>query len=275
MRIAIWNAPLAEFFLSGITTGVVPQVFEVERTDPRSCLNRLQQGKVDLALVPTLTVLRDVEAYSVVPGAALSTWKNPFARLVLRQGIGEPVRSVAFDPLFAQEALVARIVLKEHYGHEPSFLPVADASREALLDNGADAALIVGTDVATLRTDRLVLDLGQEWYELANYPMVWGLFVTTAGLATATMRDLLVGTVMAAEEQRELWTRSLEMPEDLHDFFSNDLRVRFDDLALASLTELRQYLFYYNVLDQMPEIPLATFPEDADEEQDEEEEDFE
>ena len=37
---------------------------------------------------------------------------------------------------------------------------------------------------------------------------------------------------------------------------------RLDDLAVAGLTEFRDYLYYYNITDEIPELPLYELPED-------------
>ena len=63
-----------------------------------------------------------------------------------------------------------------------------------------------------------------------------------------------------AEQQQSLQAR--EMPPALHTFYTEGLRLRLDDLATASLTEFRQYLYYYNVTEDLPELPLYELPDD-------------
>lgn len=268
MDLAIWNEPPAEFIVSGLASGAVSSPLEVQRAAPRECKRLLDAGLVDVALLPTLSVLRDTEGYDVLPAVALSSWSYPYARLVLKAGLSEPVRHIAFDPQYAQEAFLAHLVLGEHYGARPRFVPYDAPSHEELLSAEEDAALLVGSDVPTLQTEALSLDLGQEWYELANYPMVWGLFATRKGLATPEMIHALREAAEAAEEHRAVWVQAQETLPDLHSFYREDLRVRLDDLAVASLTELRQHLFYYDVLDEVPELPLVALQEEDEDEDD-------
>ena len=272
MHLAIWDAPPAEFIVSGFTSGAVEAPVEIERESAREATRLLTDGLVDVALLPTLTILRDLKAYDVLPAVALSTWRYPYARLVLRNALGKPIHRVAFDPQYAQEALVTRIILQEHYRIEPAFLPLPSPLPEELLAADADAALLVGQGVPALHTDRLVLDLGQEWYELSNYPMVWGLFAARKGTATPEMIRALRASAGAAEAQRGLWIRSQEAPPTLHAFYQDDLRVRLDDLAVASLTELRQYLFYYDILDEVAEIPFVAIQDDEGDEAEDDDE---
>ncbi|HET6567473.1 MAG TPA: MqnA/MqnD/SBP family protein [Rhodothermales bacterium] len=262
MRLAIWNTPSAEFFLSGITSGAVSPDLEIVREPPRVCAALLEQAAVDVALVPTLSAARAPDTFDLLPAVALASWKYPFAQIVLRRGLGEPIRGVAFDPVYATEALVTRVVLREHYGSETTFKPYPAPSVTQLLDAPEDASLIVGNDVPFLQTDRLALDLGQEWYELSNYPMVWGLFAARKGEGTAAMVHTLRAAAEAADAQRGVWVQAQETSPVLHEFYRDDLRVRLDDLAVASLTEFCHQLFYIDILDEIPELPFITLAEE-------------
>ena len=269
MLLATWDYGPTDFLVSGFTSGAVASPFELERHSPQRCAELLRAGQVDVALVPTLTVASDVGAFDVLPAIALSTWRYPYAKLVLRRDLGEPVRTVAVDPAHPQEALLARIVLKEHYGAEPELVPHPGADVEALLGADADASLVVGPRVPMLQTDRLALDLGQEWYELANYPMVWGVFATPKGEATPEMITALRDAAEAAEANRAVWMQAQEPPPALHAFYQDDLRIRLDDLAVASLTEWLRFLFFYGVAEEITGLPFVALPSEEDEEESE------
>lgn len=262
MQLALWDTPAADFFVTGLEAGVAESDLVIERQDPRTCVDLLRRGLVDIALVPSLVVLSSADILDALPGAALSTWTYPYARIVLGKGLGE-IESVAFDPLYTQEALVARIVLKEHYGKEPTFVPMQHATLDDLEAKEEDAFLYVGDDAPLLQSKNTVLNLGQEWYELANYPMVWGLFAARKDEATPAMVEALVNMVEAAETQRPVWLQAHEMTPEVDHFFREALRLRFDDLATASLTELRQYLFYYQITEDIPDLPLYVVPDDG------------
>ena len=59
-----------------------------------------------------------------------------------------------------------------------------------------------------------------------------------------------------------MWIQAREMMPALHSFYAKDLRLHFDDLATAGLTAFRHYLYYYNVTDDIPDLPLYELPED-------------
>ena len=274
MTLAIWNTSPAAFAVSGFTSGAVRSPFDrIVQRRPEVCAALLVSGEVDAALLPTVMVLQGAEGFDVVPGAALSTWKYPFARLVLKEGLRGPIRSVACDARALQERYVTRLVLREHYGADPEMRPQPEEpTTEALLAAEADAALLTGPSVPMLPAERLpsnglALDLGQEWFEMANYPMAWGLFATRRGTAGPALVQALLDNVEAAEAHRATWIQAQEPPPALHAFYRKDLRLRYDDLVTASLTEFRRYLFYYDILDEVPNLHFVEAPEEEEDEE--------
>lgn len=263
MRLAMWDMPAGALLQEALAASDQMPAIDLRLMKPRACVDQLMHQAVDVALVPSLVVFTNPEALDVLPTGAFSTWRYPYARIRLRHGL-EQIQTMAFDPEDAQEALIARIILREHYRKEPEFIPYEEASSETLLEAPEDASLLVGSDVSTLQANGIMLNLGEEWFELANYPMVWGLFATRRDEATPRAVHMLRALIEAAEMHRPIWLQAHDMSPDVHAYFADDLRLRLDDLATASLTEFRQFLLYYGVTEDVPELPLYVLPEDDD-----------
>ena len=271
MDLAIWNYPPAEFLVSGVTSGAVNNPFRIKRYRPEECAARLVEDDVDVALLPTMLALQASDAIDVIPSVGLVSWDYPYARLVWGGGLHDFPETIAYDRRVAQERVVARIILHEHYGVDPTFVPYDDRSPTELLDTQEDAALLVGPNVPSLKPEPFTIDIGQEWYELVNYPMVWGLFVTKRDRASDEMIEALIDSAQAAEENRDVWVQAQETSANLNAFYREDLRTGLDKLAIASLTEFRKYLFYYDVTEDVPDLPFVYLDEDEEEEEAEEE----
>lgn len=261
MEIAVWDIPPIELFVAGMESGEHAGHFSVRKRSVQQCEEELRAGVVDVALLPTLSVLQHQKDFDVLPAVAFSTWSYPFARVVLRRDLGHSIERVAFDPRNQQERLVTEIILREHYRIQPEFV-AREFEPEELLRPDEDACLLVGPDVPSMSFDGLVLDVGREWFELSNYPMTWGLFAAQRGTVSSEEIMRVRDAVRASERQRDVWVRARETSETLHDFYMNDLRFRLDDLSIAGLTEFRQYLFYYDVVDDVREIPFIYLPDD-------------
>lgn len=271
MKLAIWNTPMAEAAAGGLTTG--GGNVELHRLRPEACAAALLKQQVDVALVPTTMVLQGAEGFDVIPDVAVSSWKYPFARIVLKEGLESLELTLACDRRAVQEQFVATVVLREHYqlGAETVSYDAPDDPLD-LLRGDENAALLTSTDLETMPDPGrlrggggLVMDLGQEWFELAKYPMVWGLFVTREDTLDAETTAALRDRLHAAEDLRPDWVEQAEHPL-LEEFFAEDLRLRFDDLAVASLTELKHYLFYDDVIGHVPDLTFAPLPEEEEQE---------
>ncbi|NBC86756.1 MAG: hypothetical protein GVY25_11260 [Bacteroidetes bacterium] len=268
MKLAIWDLPPAEFLVSGFTSGAVSNPFDILRYRPEECARRLVQGEVDIALLPTTLALQAADSIDVVPSIGLVSWKYPYARLAWSGGLRDYPETIAYDRRVSQERFIARVVMQEHYGAEPAFVPYDGRTPRQLLETEEDAALLVGNDVPAMQLDAFSMDIGREWYELTNYPMVWGLFVMQRDRANDEVTEALVDAREAAEENRDVWVMAQETSERLGEFYREDLRSALDRLALASLTELRQYMFYYDLTDEVPDLPFVFLGQGDDDDDD-------
>ena len=243
MHVALWDSPAADCLASAAQSlGCA-----VERCDGAACDALVRAGQVDLGLVPTYYVLAAATGVEVLPGGALSSWSFPYAQLRLARPLKE-VRTFVCSPDQVQEALMVRVILKEHYGMDVSAVP----------QGPADAELLTGTP-GDLEPG--ILDLGREWFELSQYPMVWALFTCSPSAATPAMEAGVLAIVRRAEEM--VWGTDTAGK----DAYQDGLRLRLDDLAVAGLTGLREYMYYYGAIEEMAELPFYEPPESGVSEQ--------
>ena len=258
MDVALWDEPSTELLAEGIasTGGAV-----LHKMDRRACRDALLRGDVDIACLPTLTVFRDQALVDPLSVAALSSWNFPFARLELNQQLGSAIEAVVADPRYAQEILFAQILLKEHYNVRPAIQPVPADKLLTFSGDGSTARLLVNTDGGTDTASPTSLDLGQEWFELTHYPMVWGLFAARKGEGVTEQVRWLREVVREAEASRaDVAAQFLEHEP----FFREHLRLRLDDLATASLTALHDFLYYFNIVEELTPLSFVMAGEEAD-----------
>lgn len=253
MRIGIEKSLPAEFFVSG-AAGAASD-FRIVSLESRSGIDMVRSGELEIALAPALSVMADPGEIEVVPAVAMSSWRYPFAQLFLPGGLGSAPDRILFEERYKEEADLARIILKEHYGLTPSFEAVDSLDD---IQDDKRPSIRVGNEVPVDRSRGLYLDIGQEWYELANYPMVWGLFVMRKGSVTAEVVGHLREVAARTEKLRARWADASDFGGAIRRFFLEDVRVRFDDLVTASLTQLLDYAFYYDLTDEIRAFPVAS-----------------
>ncbi len=265
MVLALWDEPSNDLFDYGRARQEDSGI-EIVRIPKYRCEAALLSGEVDAALLPTTGLLFHAERFDALPAVALSSWRYPPAELLLAGGLDRPVAKVAFDPNYPLERLVAEIVLTEQYKHAPTFVPVdvRDAIMEEL--SGYDGVVSARDAGKGLYDWTQRLDLGEEWYELAGYPFTWGLFAMRKGEAEADHIRILRDSLSRVEHMRE--EVAANATERYQSFFREDVRIRLDDLAVAGLTELRQYLYFMKYLEDVAEIPFVPIEDDSDEGED-------
>lgn len=252
MRIALWKAPLARELATLLDAEHLGEPVHLEVGSPHECTAWLKAGTVDVALVPTLAVIQDPEAFTVVPGVCLATGPTfAYARLVLNTGL-DAVESVRVDPRFAQEVLLTRILLAEHYNQSTAFVPQLNPQDQP---NSHDGMLLVGEAAADAPED--ALNMSREWFELTTFPMVWGLF---AGFLSAPQAQGLRDALYQAR-QHPAWPEA-------------DVQVHMDDAAEAGLDAWVHYLFMRGHIDDVPDVPYIPLPASDAEDTEDTEDDF-
>ncbi len=247
MRLAVPDVDVARALAQQWVEGASP-VESWEAVPLYAAERLLRSGLADLAFVPTLAVLRDPDAFSVVPGIGLVG--NVYASVQLRVlSRLDQIKRVGFDPHFAQEVLLAQVVLKELYDASPSFVPL-QAGED--LPSDLDAVLSVGAEPPG---EGLVLDLAQEWFEMTTRPMVWALLAAPVGTVTPEEANRLRDDALRLHPPADLGTT--------HEIGGVTLAA----YAHAGLDEWVNQLFYHRALDDLPAIPFVVLQPSDDEEE--------
>ncbi len=140
---------------------------------PSVCARLLDDGAIDLGMVPSITHL-DRRGDAVVPGVCIGS-EGPVASVALftRRPIAA-VRSIALDTSSRTSAALTRVLCAQLFQISPTFVEHAP-DLDAMLAK-ADAALLIGdpalfVDHAAFGADKI--DLGDAWTSMTARPFVW------------------------------------------------------------------------------------------------------
>ena len=239
MQLAFWDFPSTKC----LEAAAQSLHRETEKHSASYCADLLRQRQVDIALLPVTTVFTAVEEFDIIPGGAVSSWGYPFARLRVHQGL-QQAKVLKSSPDQKLEEFMARVILKEHYGRQV----------QVIFDGRADIELLPESTPLPRVDDPDILDLGQEWYELAQYPMVWGVYACLKGAGNDLMTQSLIELTKEAEIVAQEWGTRSDSPEDK--FFGESLRLRLDDVTIAGLTAIREYMYYYGMTEDLVPLPI-------------------
>jgi chorismate dehydratase len=166
----------------GLDAPPVSDRLELSIAAPLELARRLDEGALDLALLPATEIARRAGTVEVVPGLAVAGEGKSGALLHLRVPLEEVTRIVSTAPGHAAELLAATLFAAG--GRPVAIEPWPGSLESALVAHGA--VLIAGDDALRWeppvgRRDPRVLDLGAAWKELTGQPVVWWAWAARPG----------------------------------------------------------------------------------------------
>jgi chorismate dehydratase len=216
-----------------------PDQFTVRFDVPSQCAARLEQGEVDLGLVPTIEYLRG--DYRFVPDVAIVS-DGPVASVAIFSRVPiDRVRTLALDTSSRTSVALTRILCARHWRIAPTFRPAAPDLDRMLAD--ADAALVIG-DLALAsdasRLDAAKIDLGEIWKAFTGLPFVYAAWTGRPGAATpeqcAALGEARDRGVNALDEiARHAAAGDAALAPRLYRYLRDNLSYRFGDAEAAGL----------------------------------------
>ncbi len=157
---------------------------------PSRLADDLEAGRLDVALVPSIEVLRHPN-YEVISDACVATHGPVMSvKLYSRVPFGL-IRTLALDVGSRTSAALVRIMLRERYGVTPRIEPFPfeqspDATR-------ADAVLMIGDRAMHEPTGDFVAtwDLGEEWLRWSGLPFVFAVWAARTGTELSAVEEAL------------------------------------------------------------------------------------
>jgi chorismate dehydratase len=175
---------------------------DLELDVPSRLADRLVDGSLDVALVPSFECLRR-PGYEIVPDACVATHGPVLSvKLYSRVAPGE-IRRVALDEGSRTSAALVRVMLAERYGVWPQTEPLPLGSSPESVQ--ADAVLVIGDRAIHPPRERFAVtwDLGEEWLAWTGLPFVFAVWAAQGGADLGDVPDAL-------NEARDRGVASLE-----------------------------------------------------------------
>ena len=215
--------------------------FDLATASPAHLALRLRQEELDGAFLSPIDYVRGGHSLRVIPRPALvSQGESQAVSLVFRDGIHR-VSTIAADPAFASEIVLAHLILAEKYDAAPTIVPISSSIEESLLR--ADAVLVPDGDESIIKAFPNRLDLVDEWDDVSGLPFVHGLWVVREGAWLPEETEFLVSRSVSG---------TTSPPTERFERF----RFELDSEANAGLHEFFRFAFYHGILEEIPEVRL-------------------
>jgi chorismate dehydratase len=192
------TVPLVWGMLRGPQSAAVELSFSI----PSDCGRDVEDGLVDIGLVPVAEIAR--QGMEIVPGVGISC-EGPVRSILLFSRVPwKEIKSLAADSSSRSSVELARVILRERYGIEPRVFRQQPFLEEMLAHS--DAALIIGDPALRIEPDESGyewLDLGAEWFELTQLPFVFAAWAGKPGIAIDRLAKITTDSYRFGEARIE------------------------------------------------------------------------
>ncbi len=235
------NNFLPYFYLNG---------FEIVETTPKEMASKLLDGEIDYAPVPSFFYLSNKHLLRHYNFCVASKGKV-LSVVVVSKGKELDDGSIAVTPDTMTSVNLLRIILKER-GMRNRLVEVKSSKAMEMLKI-CDHALVIGDEAIKARMlFKVVMDLGEEWYELTSLPMVFGISASIRDVDASSVDAALLNSLRRARENLELVVdkaaKLFKMPEEFLVEYFKTLRFEFGYEERRGLNEFERMCRDYGLL---------------------------
>lgn len=219
--------------------------FQLEEETRANITLQLRDQSLSAALISPLDYARDSSELCIVPDVAVVSRQADSSIIIpFREGV-KTIRTLAVDPAYASEIVLAKIILAESFDIEPSIVPMS-APLDMMLQK-ADAALLVGDQAFQARniTDRYI-DIVEEWCDMTELPYVHAIWCGRE--RDLTKEDIVQIQNASYKGVAGIGDIALQNPQAERDAIQQYLEsfsYELTEEARNGLAEFVKYLFYH------------------------------
>lgn len=181
----------------GLSQGSGKDLFDLVFHPPAECARLLQDGMVDMALIPSVEFER-ILGLVAVPGTGVVSRREVRSVLLMSRTDPRDIRTLAVDFNSRTSVALTRIVLARAHGCRPELVTMPP-DPQAMLER-CDAALVIGdpalrasvlAEAAPPGQGPRIIDLACAWHELTGLPFVFAFWACRAVLDPSAMAEIL------------------------------------------------------------------------------------
>jgi chorismate dehydratase len=243
---------------------------ELVKANPADLAKDLLEGRLDLAPIPAIEYARHADDLVLLPDIAISSDGEVQSILLLSKVPADRLGgcTIALTDTSRTSQVLARILLKKHWGVEPTFVEMPPDLPAMLRD--ADAALLIGDEALRAYWGSPlgvhVYDLGAAWKELTGLPMVYAVwavrreFAEQDPAAVQHVADSLSGSLAYCrahlDDISEYAARWEPFSADMFRSYFDALQFRYEPRYRQGLKRYLAEAVEIGQLDTVPEIHI-------------------
>jgi len=250
-----------------VHTAIIKQCpqFSCSLTSRAQLIHEFRGKKKDIALLPPLEYARSSSEVKIIPGVGISSRTSANSvRLYFNKGLHH-IETVAVNPAFSSEIVLAHILLNECYQTTPKIVPM-EGGIERLLSN-ANACLIVEDSEFLLADSDESIDLIDLWIDYIGLPYVHDILVCNeqtllpndlAGfLDIGNIAQQLIEQEVNEVGEEEITNESTALGGK-RESLGGSFYYRLGEDEIESIKEFFRLAYYYRILHDIPDLRFHT-----------------
>ncbi|MEK7264160.1 MAG: MqnA/MqnD/SBP family protein [Bacteroidota bacterium] len=218
-------------------------LFSTTRSTPTQLALQLREKSLHCGVISPLEYARQASGYRIIPNVGVCSNEGAsVVRMHFNKGL-HGITTLAADPNFSSEIVLASILLAENYDTFPKIIP-AQGNAHALLEK-ADAALVVGDKNISDEDKMESLDLVELWQDMFEIPFVYGVLASPEDSLTLEEIQTLASSGTHAQEKIK--------SEDEHRFYLSHFSYTLSDEEIEGMKEFFRLAYYYHFINDIPD----------------------
>ncbi len=251
-------------FIEALTVELPPVGADIVRVPMDAAAWRLRENACDAAFVSPVTYALSEGEVSLVGGAVCASVGAMHEALLVFRGGLERIATLAVPATGTLDSMLAQIVLREKYDMHPVVTVSQAPWREALATH--EAVLVTGDALQELSMQSPALDLGDEWYDMTQLPLVRGVVGGWNHRLTADFADAVQRAASEADRHALLALQAASdgrlSPDEMH-LIPPHRRFLMDDDVREALDAFFRFAFYHGLHRDIPTFSIWS-PEQGD-----------
>lgn len=222
-------------FLYGLLSSPLMDHLEIDLAIPSECARKLKSGEAEIGLVP-VAVLPELKEYKIISGFGIGC-EGPVASVCLFSDVPvQDIKEIYLDYHSRTSVELLQILVREHWKITPKFLHGTKGFEDHI--KGSTAGLIIGDRALEIGNKfPYIYDLGEAWYEWANLPFVFAVWVSVKPI-DPLVSSMFEQALASGIQQIDKVIKILPSPEDHFDlkkYFTENISYTLDDSKLKAL----------------------------------------
>lgn len=253
IKLVVIDSFMADPLIYGIGEG-----YDIVRDNPVNSANRLIEGAVNSAFIATLDYAKGKGSWKLIPNICVAA-KGPFKtiNLIFNKEIRD-LNTIAVDSNDPTAVALLKIIMQEKYEIAPEFVSVNDSLVDKL--NQVDAALLSGNEAFDVQqSDKMFMDLGDEWFDLTGLPFVYAFWAVHEMDYNPTVVDKIksVADYNLKNQDRILkpvFKKYTDNVSIYSEFINNVVSYHLGLDEKEAINEFFRYSFFFGLIEHIPDL---------------------